>query len=99
MPQDLAPKATKLRWGDICVRTWAELTATLWLDKREVCMLTNIHNAPAEGNFCDEGGKATKPQIVMDYKHRMWIRVTEWSTVTPSASAHSSQRQNCSSIR
>jgi len=32
-------------------------------------MLTNIHSAPAEGNFCNEGGKAIKPQIVMDYNH------------------------------
>jgi len=34
-------------------------------------MLTNIHSAPAEGNFCNEGGKAIKPQIVMDYNHHM----------------------------
>jgi len=45
----------------------ADLTAILWRDKRDVCMLTNIHNAPAEGNFCNETGKAIKPQIVMDY--------------------------------
>ena len=36
-----------------------------------VCMLTNIHNAPAEGNFCNERGKAIKPQIVVDYNHHM----------------------------
>ena len=34
-------------------------------------MLTNIHNAPVEGNFCNERGKAIKPQIVMDYNHLM----------------------------
>jgi len=34
-------------------------------------MLTNIYNAPAEGNFCVDGGKAIKPQIVMDYNHHM----------------------------
>ena len=34
-------------------------------------MLINIHIAPAEGNFFNEGGKAIKPQIVMDYKHHM----------------------------
>jgi len=32
-------------------------------------MLTNIHNAPAEGNFCNEAGKAIKLQIVMEYNH------------------------------
>ena len=34
-------------------------------------MLMNIHNAPAEGNFCNEGGKAIKLQIVMDYNRHM----------------------------
>jgi len=45
--------------------------AILWRDKRDVCMLTNIHSAPAEGDFCNEAGKAIKPQIVMDYNHHM----------------------------
>ena len=71
MPQDLKPKTTKLKRGDIRVRTRAHLTAILWRDKRDVCMLTNIHNALAEGNFCNERGKAIKPQIVMDYNHHM----------------------------
>ena len=34
-------------------------------------MLTNIHSAPAEDNFCNEGGKAIKPQIMMDYNNHM----------------------------
>ena len=71
MPQDLKPKTTKLKKGDIRIRTRADLTTILRRDKRDVCMLTNIHNAPAEGNFCNERGKAIKPQIVMDYNHHM----------------------------
>ena len=47
------------------------MTAILWRDKRDVCMLTNTHNAPAEGNFCNEGRKAIKLQIMMDYNHHM----------------------------
>jgi hypothetical protein len=27
-------------------------------------MLTNMHNPPAEGNFCDDHGNAIKPEIV-----------------------------------
>jgi len=50
----------KTEKGDIRVRTRADLMAILWRDKRDQCMLTNIHNAPAEGNFCNEIGKATK---------------------------------------
>ena len=61
MPQDLAQKSWKLQRGDICVRTGADLTAILWRDKRDLCMLTNIYNAPTEGNFCNDRGKAVKP--------------------------------------
>ena len=71
MPQNLRPKTTKLKRGDIRVRTRADLMAILWRDKRDVCMLTNIHNAPVEGNFCNEGGKTIKPQIVKDYNLHM----------------------------
>jgi len=57
MPQDLAPKTTKLKRGHIRIRTRAALMAILWWDMRDICMLTNIHTAPAEGNFCNEGEK------------------------------------------
>jgi hypothetical protein len=70
MPQGLKVK-TKLKREDIRVRTRADLMAKLWRYKRDVCMLTNIHNAQAEGNFCNVRGKALKPQIVMDYNHHM----------------------------
>jgi hypothetical protein len=33
--------------------------------ERDACVLMNIHDAPAESNFCSGGGKAIKPQIVM----------------------------------
>jgi len=71
MPQDIRPKTKKLKRGDIHVRIRADLRVIFWQDKRDVCMLTNIHSAPAEGNFCNGGGKATKLQIVMDYNHDM----------------------------
>jgi hypothetical protein len=32
-------------------------------------MLMNIHDVSAEGNCCNEGGKAIKLQIVMYYNH------------------------------
>jgi hypothetical protein len=47
------------------------LTGVLWRDNRKVHTLTNIHNPPAEGNFCDEKGTAIKPLIVEDYKRHM----------------------------
>jgi hypothetical protein len=47
------------------------LIAILWWDKRDIHLLMNIHNAPAEVNFWSEGEEAIKPQIVMDYNHHM----------------------------
>ena len=69
MPQDLGPKI--MTRDDLQVRTRGELTAILWRDKRDVRILTNIHEAPAEGDFCDNNGKAIKPQIVADYNRHM----------------------------
>jgi len=57
MPLDLVPKTTKQKRGDIHVRTRADLTAILWQDKRGTWTLTNIHNATAEGKFCNEKEK------------------------------------------
>ena len=69
MPHDFGPK--RMTRGDLQVRTRGDLTAILWRDKRNVRVLTNIHTAPAEGNFCNTNGKAIKPQIVADYNRHM----------------------------
>ena len=69
MPQDLGPK--RMTRGDLQVRTRGDLTAILWRDKRDVRILTNIHDPPAEGNFCNNNRKAIKPQIVADYNRHM----------------------------
>jgi hypothetical protein len=61
----------RLQRGDLHVWTRGDLTAILWRDKRDVRILTNIHDPPAEGNFCDSNGKAIKPQIVADYNCHM----------------------------
>jgi len=68
MPQDLGPNRRTLQRGDLQERTRGDLTAILWRDKR---VLTNIHDPPAEGNFCDNNWKPIKPQIVVDYNHHM----------------------------
>jgi len=35
-PQDLVPKTSELKRGDMCVRTRADLTAVLWQDERHL---------------------------------------------------------------
>jgi len=51
MPKDLKPKTLRLKRGDIQVQTKGDLTAVVWKDKRDVCLLTNIHDPPREGNY------------------------------------------------
>jgi hypothetical protein len=43
----------------------------VWKDRRDVRLLTNIHDPPTEGNYCDEHGNAIKPAIVADYNRHM----------------------------
>ena len=71
MPKHPKHKRLRLKRGDIRVRTRDDLTAVVWRDKRDVCMLTNIHDPPSEGNFRDEHGNAIKPAIVADYNRHM----------------------------
>jgi len=71
MPKDLKPKTLRLKRGDIRLRTRGDLMAVVWKDKRDVCLLTNIHDPPREGSYCDEHRNAIKPAIVVDYNHHM----------------------------
>jgi cytosine/adenosine deaminase-related metal-dependent hydrolase len=41
----------------------------VWRDKSDMCLLTNIHNPPREGNYHDEHRNIIKPAIVTDYNH------------------------------
>ena len=52
MCKNSGPK-TKLKSGDI--KTWVtgNMTATVWEDKRNVNILTNMHCTPAEVKLCD----------------------------------------------
>jgi len=63
MPKDLKPKILRLKRGDIRVRTRSDLMAVVWKDKRDICLLTNIHDPPREGNYRDEHGNAKSRQL------------------------------------
>jgi len=67
MPKDLKSKTLRLKNGDIRVRTRGDLMAVVWKDKRAVCLLTNNHDPPREGNYSYEHGNAIKAAIVVDY--------------------------------
>ena len=60
-----------MKCGDIRVRTRGDLTAVVWKDKRDMCLLTNIHDSPREGNYRDEHRNAIKLAIVADYNRHM----------------------------
>ena len=71
MPKDLKTKTLRMKRGDIRVRTRGDLMAVVWKDKKDVCLQTNFHNPPREGNYHDEHGNAIKPAIVADYNRHM----------------------------
>jgi hypothetical protein len=72
MPLDLLPPNKRLKHGDIRSRTRDDLMAMVWSHKRDVYVLTNMHNPPAmEGNFCDKHENTLKPQTVQDYNQHM----------------------------
>jgi len=52
-------------------RPSGDLTVILWRDKRDVRILTNIHDKPVQGNFCDNNGKAIKSQIVANFNRHI----------------------------
>jgi len=62
---------TKMKSGDLKTKVKGNLTATVWKDKQNVNILTNLHSPPLEDNFCDEHGKAMKPAIIQDYNRHM----------------------------
>ena len=66
-PRTSKPKTLRLKHGDIRIRTRVDLTAVVWRDKRDVCLLTNIHNPPKECNYCNELENAIKPAVVADH--------------------------------
>jgi hypothetical protein len=70
MPAELGPKL-KLKRGDIRTKVRDDLTALFWKDKRDVLMLTNMHSAPEEGNYCDEYGNAMRPKIIENCSQHM----------------------------
>jgi hypothetical protein len=43
------------------------MTTLIWKDRQDMCVWTDMHEAAAEGNFCDEHGKAQKPAVSEDY--------------------------------
>jgi hypothetical protein len=43
----------------------------IWEDRQSVHILMNMCRPPAEGNFCEEHGKAQKPIIVEGYSWHM----------------------------
>ena len=56
-----------------------------------MCLLTNIHDPPTEGNYRDEHGNAIKPAIVVDYNHHMG----HVDNANRMASSYTASRQTC----
>ena len=57
--KDLNPKTMRLKRGYIRVRARDDFTAMVWRDKRDVCLLPNIHDPPREGNYVSRWTRKT----------------------------------------
>jgi hypothetical protein len=53
----------KLKWCEIQI-TRDDLMVKLWKDKKDIHMLMNICDEPAQDNFCDEQGNTMKQLAV-----------------------------------
>jgi hypothetical protein len=88
MPKDLEPKTLRLKHGDIRAKTRGDLTAVVWRDKRDVCLLTNIHDPPTDGNYRDEHGNAIK--LIITVTWGMLTMQIGWPIATQPAVEHGS---------
>jgi hypothetical protein len=43
------------------------MTAMVWRDKHDMCILTNMPITPTNCNFCEDFGNAIRPRIIQDY--------------------------------
>ena len=64
MSCDFGPKQLKLKRGEVRAKNRGGLTVLVWKDTREVYMLANMDQPPAEGNFCDNSNRPMKPHIM-----------------------------------
>ena len=62
---------TKTQMGWYSGKDQGGVTAVVWRDKRDVCMLTDIHDPPSGGIFREEHGNAIKQAIVADYSRHI----------------------------
>jgi hypothetical protein len=60
LPQGLHSIRLGLEWGDIWVSVQGDLAALVRKDKQDIQMLMDIHNPPADDNFCNIYGNSIK---------------------------------------
>lgn len=99
LPQDLINRRLAMKKWDTQVKVRGDMIILVWKGKWDAHMLTKMHTAPAEGNFCDERRTAIKPATVADYNmHMGWVDKADRMTVIPSVVRPQNGQRNCSSI-
>jgi len=88
--RDFRPKELKLKRGNRRVRMRGGLTASVWKNRREVYMLTNMDPPPAEGNICGNSNHPVQPHIMELYdRHMGYIQNSDRMANSYSMSQHS----------
>jgi hypothetical protein len=62
---------TKVKKGQVAVSFRRKLMTLKWKDKRDVCMLSSIHDEEMWTVHDKKGGKKQKPKVYIDYNDAM----------------------------
>ncbi|XP_068104032.1 piggyBac transposable element-derived protein 4-like [Hyperolius riggenbachi] len=69
MPSAFAKQ--KLKTGDIAAWQKGKMLALRWRDKKDVCLLSTVHDTSTVPTRTRGGKDMVKPQVVVDYNHTM----------------------------
>ena len=69
LPPDF-PKE-KLKKGEVAAWQKGKMIALKWKDKKDVCLISTVHNAASSIVKTKKGQEILKPNLVLDYNHTM----------------------------
>ncbi|KAG8232807.1 hypothetical protein J437_LFUL007961 [Ladona fulva] len=62
----------KLKTGEVVSGFRRKLVAMKWMDKRELAIMSSIHDATMKEVRSKRGRKKMKPKACLDYNNAMW---------------------------
>jgi len=64
----------KLKKGEVAAWQKGKMIALKWKDKKDVCLMSTVHNAASSIVKTKGGQENLKPNLVLDYNHTIvWV--------------------------